>query len=225
MVSKRDAQKDDLLKDIISNDSHMFSWSGKGKRFLVFPVEFDTLLNITATHPAHLSDVEADTNNKEEAVAYNRKTSFDKVKAIYSDMDPRIGSLLALAEGSDFRVWKLQDMDEIPRWSRNRTVLLGDAAHPILPFGFSGASMSIEDAITLGELLPGSIEPEQIEERLKLYEEIRKPRVGRVRETGRKIAAGHDNAQFMAQYHQFLGSHDAKLYAQEVLHGGAAVMN
>jgi salicylate hydroxylase len=76
-------------------------------------------------------------------------------------------------------------MDEIPRWSTKHTVLLGDAGHPVLPFGFSGASMAIEDAVTLATLLPSNIQPNQIEDRLELYEKIRKPRIGRVREHSR----------------------------------------
>lgn len=44
-------------------------------------------------------------------------------------------------------------MDDIPNWSSNHTALLGYACHPVSPFGFSGTSMAIEDALTLSTLL------------------------------------------------------------------------
>ena len=60
-------------------------------------------------------------------VAYNQKASLDTVLSIYKDFDPRATRLFELADPEGFRVWKLVDMDEIPTWSRNSTVLLGDA--------------------------------------------------------------------------------------------------
>lgn len=48
-------------------------------------------------------------------------------------------------------------MDDIPNWSSNHTVLLGDACHPVSPFGFPGTSMAIEDALTFSTLLPVDI--------------------------------------------------------------------
>ncbi|KAL8765278.1 MAG: hypothetical protein Q9209_007600 [Squamulea sp. 1 TL-2023] len=108
-------------------------------------------------------------------------------------------------------------MNEIPTWSRNRIVLLGDACHPVSPFGFSGASMAIEDAVTLGELLSETVPVDDIPARLKLYEEIRKPRVGRVRDTARMLAGRMDSREFMGPYLTFLGEHDAVSFAREAL--------
>ena len=87
-------------------------------------------------------------------------------------------------------------MDEIPHWSLNHTALLGDACHPVSPFGFSGASMAIEDAVTLSVLLTYDIQAEKVPELLNLYEEIRKPRVGRVRDSSRGIARDRADKEF-----------------------------
>ena len=38
-------------------------------------------------------------------------------------------------------------------WRRGRVVLLGDAAHAMLPHQGQGANTTIEDAVTLAELL------------------------------------------------------------------------
>jgi 2-polyprenyl-6-methoxyphenol hydroxylase-like FAD-dependent oxidoreductase len=41
----------------------------------------------------------------------------------------------------------------IPRWSRDRAVLVGDAAHATAPVWAQGAAMAVEDAIVLADLL------------------------------------------------------------------------
>ena len=122
--------------------------------------------------------------------AYNQKVSLETVLGIYHDFDPVAIRLLKLADPDGFRVWKLLDMDDIPRWSLGHTVLMGDACHPLSPFGFSGASMAIEDAVTLSTLLTSDVKPKEIPGRFKLYEEIRKPRVARVREQSRQNSQG-----------------------------------
>jgi salicylate hydroxylase len=45
--------------------------------------------------------------------------------------------------------WALFALERLPRWSRGRVVLLGDAAHPPIPFLAQGGVMAIEDAYAL----------------------------------------------------------------------------
>ena len=51
------------------------------------------------------------------------------------------------------RMWALSDRDPEPGWSRGRVVLLGDAAHPMLPYLAQGACMAIEDGVRLADEL------------------------------------------------------------------------
>ena len=51
--------------------------------------------------------------------------------------------------------WGLFDRDPMPTWTRGRITLLGDAAHPMLPFLSQGAAMAIEDAFVLARALAG----------------------------------------------------------------------
>lgn len=77
--------------------------------------------------------------------------------------------------------------------------------------------MAIEDALTLTALLTMDVTAEEIQEHLELYEDIRKPRVAKVRETSRILARGTDNKELQAQYRQFLASHDTVAHANEAL--------
>jgi salicylate hydroxylase len=49
--------------------------------------------------------------------------------------------------------WALYDRDPLARWTVGRVSLLGDAAHPMLPFFAQGAAQAIEDAFVLARCL------------------------------------------------------------------------
>jgi len=65
----------------------------------------------------------------------------------FKDSIPVVMELLSLVDKT--RMWSLNDRTPISSWSRGRMALLGDAAHPTLPYLTSGAGMAVEDAITL----------------------------------------------------------------------------
>lgn len=60
-----------------------------------------------------------------------------------------------LAEAGSFRVHRVAELI-VPRMSEGRVVLLGDAAHIVPPFTGGGASLAIEDAMSLADALKGS---------------------------------------------------------------------
>ena len=74
--------------------------------------------------------------------------------------------------------WGLFDRDPLPFWSRGRITLLGDAAHPMLPFLAQGAAMAIEDSVVLARSLSESAG--NVAAALKSYEAARLPRTARV---------------------------------------------
>lgn len=71
--------------------------------------------------------------------------------------------------------------DPMPQWAKGRATLLGDAAHPMVPFMAQGACMAIEDAVVLARALEGN--NDNIEAALVRYETERKPRTARVQES------------------------------------------
>ncbi len=77
--------------------------------------------------------------------------------------------------------------------------------------------MAIEDAVTLATFVHKDVEIDQLPGLLKLYEEVRNPRVGRVREAARKRIGGNPPKEEMESYRRFLQEHDAVGYAVERL--------
>lgn len=93
--------------------------------------------------------------------------------------DRRIVDLLAKAERPTF--WPLYQVTP-GRWHNGHDrVLIGDAAHAMMPFAAQGASMAIEDAFVLANRVAG---PLPLAEALSAFENDRAGRVARVRGRG-----------------------------------------
>jgi 5-methylphenazine-1-carboxylate 1-monooxygenase len=67
----------------------------------------------------------------------------------------------------EFYEYPMCDRDPLPRWSFGRVTLLGDAAHPMYPYGSNGASQAILDASCIAPLLA---ETKDVVSALKAYE-------------------------------------------------------
>jgi salicylate hydroxylase len=100
------------------------------------------------------------------------------------------GSLREVFEtGKTWYKWALYDRDPIPAWTKGRVTILGDAAHPMLPYLGQGAGQAMEDGCVLAAALDRLAEdPDQA---LALYERSRRPRASRVVLTSRE--RGNDN--------------------------------
>jgi salicylate hydroxylase len=76
-------------------------------------------------------------------------------------------------------IWKLVERPPLPTWRRGRLVLIGDAAHPMLPNQGMGAGSAIEDSGALGVIfsrMSSNTSEEAVEERLAVFERVRKGR-------------------------------------------------
>ncbi|MBV9449872.1 MAG: FAD-dependent monooxygenase [Streptosporangiaceae bacterium] len=88
-------------------------------------------------------------------------------------------SLLRLFAAADtWYKWALYDRDPIPRWTLGRVTVLGDAAHPMLPYLGQGACQAIEDGMVLAAAL--SAEASDPLTGLARYERTRRPRASQV---------------------------------------------
>ncbi len=99
------------------------------------------------------------------------------LRRAYGNFHPNAQALLGALE--DVTRSALHVRNPMPRWASGRATLLGDAAHPMVPFMAQGACMAIEDAVVLARALDGE-GPDDIDNALERYETERKPRTARV---------------------------------------------
>jgi len=85
----------------------------------------------------------------------------------------------------DWKTWPLMTLDGLTDWTRGPVTLLGDAAHPLLPFLASGGVMAIEDAAILAAETAKS--PGNLPAAFDRYEALRRPRIARVQKASKRI--------------------------------------
>ncbi len=92
--------------------------------------------------------------------------------ALFQGWHPAVTEMIA-AVRHEVR-WGLFLATPLRRWRRGRVVLLGDAAHAMLPHHGQGANATIEDAVTLAELI--AADPHDLDVAFAAYEALRRPR-------------------------------------------------
>lgn len=100
--------------------------------------------------------------------------------------DPRFRAIIDATTDDDMRFDELFIRRPLRQWGAGRITLLGDAAHPVLPHTAQGAAQALEDAVALGLALASA---NSVEQRLREYERIRRPRTSRLIAMGPRIAS------------------------------------
>jgi len=95
--------------------------------------------------------------------------------------------LRLLEAARDWRRWPLFDLAPLTRWTSGPVAMLGDAAHPMLPFMAQGAAQAIEDAGALGAAFtPRNGATPGIAQAFADYERARMARAARVQSASRR---------------------------------------
>ncbi|KAJ7484267.1 hypothetical protein FB451DRAFT_1169338 [Mycena latifolia] len=145
---------------------------------------------------------------------WSAPASVDEVLEEFKGFHPRYLKLLELADLPILR-WQLRALPLLPTWINGRTALLGGAAHATLPTLGQGAGMALEDAATIGCLIPIDTTRADIPARLAAYQELRKPRGKFVNRESLEQATQPSKRGLYArsgvakEQQAFLGSYDA----------------
>jgi salicylate hydroxylase len=151
-------------------------WLGPGRHFVHYPISAGRLVNVIAITPAGEWRTES----------WTAEGRVEDLSKEFAGWDPRLHALIDAATST--RRWALFDRSPLERWVAGRIVLLGDAAHAMLPFLTQGAAQAVEDAEALAACLHGA-SPASAPEALRRYEALRRPRANAVQlqSRGREI--------------------------------------
>ncbi|MFD9701674.1 FAD-dependent monooxygenase [Lentzea sp. NPDC059081] len=151
------------------------AWLGGDRHLLAYPVGGDSLV-VAGFVPASGEEPGARTSD---ALARDLRGAFEG----WSDEATAV-----VRRVERVSLYSLSDRDPIEGWSQGRVVLLGDAAHPMLPHTGQGANQALEDAAVLAVLLGScrSNDLDDIAETLSVYEKSRGARTQRVQLQARR---------------------------------------
>jgi salicylate hydroxylase len=196
-------------------------WVGPGRHLLHYPIDDGGTINFlavvrTAEWQSEGWMEECDPSESADAFAGWHPAVCEMVGAV-----------------SESARWALHDHTPLESWHMGRVVLLGDAAHAMLPHQGQGANQTIEDAAALAVHLAGagSAAPEVALER---YEAQRRSRTARVQAYSRRaVDLLHLDADRFAERDRAFGalptdlawihSHDARGTADADRHGSDTV--
>ena len=148
-------------------------WLGRDAHLVHYPVKAGTLINIVAivddqwAQPGWGAD-----GARDDILGYLSRRHFAEPAR----------ELIALPER--WQKWALYDLPPLRHVSDGPLTLLGDAAHPMLPFMAQGAAMAIEDAAVLATCM--AREADNPSAGMRRYEASRRKRTAKAQGTARR---------------------------------------
>jgi salicylate hydroxylase len=145
----------------------MSVFMGPGGHVVCYYLRAGSLLNFVGI-------VETDEVSDE---SWTLKMPWEQLKADFAGWHPTIQTIIDNADKDKCYRWSLHNRPPIRDWSTKRVTLLGDSAHPTLPYLAQGAVMAIEDGAVLARAL--NMESD-IAAALQLYQRNRVDRTARI---------------------------------------------
>lgn len=162
-----------LVPNSVSHPDEAHVTMGPGRHLVSYPVRGGAMVNLVAVE-------ERDTWAAE---GWNHKDDPEHLRTAFAGFGGDAKRLLDAV--NDVTLWGLHRHPVATTWQRESVVMLGDAAHPTLPFLAQGANMALEDAWMLAD----HIARLPRDEALSAYQAARIPRVTRVIKTAQGNAA------------------------------------
>lgn len=150
------------------------AWMGRGKHAVTYLLRGGALANLVGV-------VERDDWTQE---GWSEEGRRDDALADFEGWHPTVRRLIT--ETDSLYRWALFDRPPLVRWTEDRVAILGDAAHPMLPFMAQGAAMAIEDGWALAAKLTNK--RDNVPAALRDYEALRRERASKIQAGSRANA-------------------------------------
>jgi len=152
---------------------------GDRKHLVTYPLRGGELLNIVAVQERSIWADEG----------WNFRADPAELPAIFADFCSDVQDLFPRVD--EVYLWGLFRHPVARSWHQGNAAILGDAAHPTLPFMAQGAVMALEDAWVLADALKRA---DTVEEGLCSYQRRRRERASNVVEAANKNAKNYHYA-------------------------------
>jgi salicylate hydroxylase len=151
-------------------------WAGPGRHLLHYAIDGGRTVNFLAV-------VRASKWTKD---AWMEECSVSDAVDAFAGWHPAVTEMVGATDVG--ARWALHDLAPLERWHTDRTVLMGDAAHAMVPHQGQGANQTIEDAIVLADCLAGADATGDLRPALRRYAERRRKRTASVQRWSRRAA-------------------------------------
>ena len=160
---------------------HVRTWWARDVHVVSYPLRGGSMWNLVV-----LAEMPRQPSGRMES-GWSLSASHEEVMRLFQRTEPQLQALLEAggAQLGGWKRWNLFDRQPLKaaQMTQGRVALLGDAAHPMLPYLAQGAAMALEDAWVLGQCLqPGA----DVTLGLQKYGQLRAARDARVVHTAQR---------------------------------------
>ncbi|KAH7048322.1 hypothetical protein B0J12DRAFT_111221 [Macrophomina phaseolina] len=165
------------------------AWLGDARHVVAYRIAGGDAVNVVLIHP----EPSDPSTWKQETALEDMRRQFDGWDRRPATLSPghtpqrltdsdRVTKLISLI--TQTLKWPMMASQALDRWvsESNKVVILGDAAHAMLPFMAQGAAQAVEDAASLATLVSSISSYSQLPAALRVFEQLRISRAGQVQQ-------------------------------------------
>jgi len=162
---------------------------GKDRHILTFPVKQSQLINVVA----FITDRSTPNPKLAEGEEWVQATSQKEMLEVFKGWSPACQAILeCIPEPTR---WALHELPELARYHRDRVLIVGDAAHALVPHQGAGAGQALEDAYVLASLLTDEhCDRHTVNDVLAAFEQVRHARTCKVQRTSHEAGDVYEYA-------------------------------
>ena len=126
----------------LAPDSNATVWMGDKRHAVTYRLRGGALTNFVGV-------VETTAEMYE---GWTHQGRLEDLRRDFQNWHPIIENLIENIDGDHLYKWALYDRAPLPEWCQGRVIIMGDAAHPMLPFMAQGAAQAMEDGYALADI-------------------------------------------------------------------------
>jgi len=149
--------------------SGLHCWIGHMRHVMSYFIAGGNSFNMVLSHP-----------ETSDPSTWKQDTALADMRKHFQGWDPRLVKIINMIEST--MKWPLLTGYPLDRWisSSGKVLIIGDAAHAMVPYMSEGAAMAVEDGVALATVVSAMSSVELLSDALKVFEQVRRKRTAQM---------------------------------------------